>query len=189
MIIGFCGQKGAGKDTAGDYLVKKYEFERLSFAAKLKESAAALFGINSSIWEDLKNKEDARVILEVGYSNQNMISGQELSNISVREFLQRYGTESHRDIFGFNFWVDQAFRNIDLTKNWVITDVRFANEAIAVHEHKGKVIQITRNGSVKDSHASEAGLPEPLIDGKIANNGSIKQLHLLLDTLMERLNG
>lgn len=36
MIIGITGVAGSGKDTAADYLVSKYGFTKVSFAAILK---------------------------------------------------------------------------------------------------------------------------------------------------------
>lgn len=180
MIIGFCGKIGAGKDTAGAYLVEKHGFERISFAHKLKVSAAACFGIDPKFWEEWKN--NPMMTVSIAHLENEDVE----AIVSVREFLQKYGTEAHRDVFGYNFWVDQALNDVDPNKNYVITDVRFDNEAIAVHEHRGLVIQLTRNSNVKDTHASEAGIPESLIDGKVANNGSKEQLYVLLDTLIER---
>ena len=43
MIIGICGLIGSGKDTIADYLVTNYNFKKLSFADKLKDSVATMF--------------------------------------------------------------------------------------------------------------------------------------------------
>ena len=37
MIIGICGLQGSGKDTLAQILIDKYNFEKLSFASKLKD--------------------------------------------------------------------------------------------------------------------------------------------------------
>lgn len=183
MIIGFTGLKGSGKDTAGAYLVEKYGFTRISFADKLKQSAAACFGINPGAWDHLKNKTNAFVEVKIYIDPLPT----EVASITVREFLQRYGTEAHRDIFGPDFWVKEAL-NFDWSEgDYVFTDVRFPNEAEAIKERRGYVIQVTRKGSVKDTHASEIDLPSALIDGKIANNGTKEKMYVLLDTLVERL--
>ena len=42
MIIGFAHKKRVGKDTAGDYLVKKYHFNKIWFAKALYEECKGL---------------------------------------------------------------------------------------------------------------------------------------------------
>lgn len=189
MIIGLTGNKGVGKDTAGAYLVEKYGFERISFADKLKESAAAIFNIDREKWEKLKN--DKTSFVTVGYYNteSEYPGGGEVATITVREFLQRYGTEAHREVFGDNFWIHAAFDKLYSTKSYlkydyVITDVRFKNEANSIRMLGGKVIEIKRDTKEQDNHISEAGIPTEMIDGVILNNGSLENLYGLLDAVM-----
>ena len=40
MIIGICGLIGSGKGTVADILVENHNFEKLSFADKLKDGVA-----------------------------------------------------------------------------------------------------------------------------------------------------
>ena len=40
MIIGICGLIGSGKDTIADYLVEQHNFQKMSFADKLKDAVA-----------------------------------------------------------------------------------------------------------------------------------------------------
>ena len=98
MIIGLSGEKESGKDTIAAYLVKRYEFERKAFADPMKRSIAALFNIPFKDVDTLKNDKKALVSLTTypGYRTE----------MSFRGFLQRYGTESHRDIFGEDFWLE-----------------------------------------------------------------------------------
>ena len=51
----------------------------------------------------------------------------------------------------------------------IFDDVRFANEAVAIRNAGGKVYRVSRQDfEVRaDSHISELGLPEELIDGEI----------------------
>ena len=75
-----------------------------------------------------------------------------------RELLQRMGTEVGRELYGENFWVDRVLSQIktyehideavtnfggevvyDGRANYVITDVRFPNEANAVQSVGGKI--------------------------------------------------
>ena len=41
MIIGICGLIGSGKGTVADILVENHNFEKLSFADKLKDGVAS----------------------------------------------------------------------------------------------------------------------------------------------------
>lgn len=181
MIIGFTGKKGSGKDTAGFHLVEKHGFTRVSFADKLKQSAAALFpGVIASDWDKWKN-DPMKTIVVCDVEDEEPIA-----SVTVREFLQLYGTEAHRNIFGTDFWVEQATKGLDPNGRYVFTDARFDNEAIAIHRLGGTVIEISRELGQTDSHSSEAGVSESLIDGRIRNIGTIDVLHSLLDTLVER---
>lgn len=186
MLIGVNGTKGSGKDTIGKYLVEHYEFERLSFAQKLKDSAAALFEVDPSVWEELKNDDNARIILKTN----NDIFDDKWSEIdlSVRYFLQRYGTESHRNIFGGDFWVDALFKDFDHWdgKNYVITDARFNNELKAIKERNGFNIRVVRQEGSRliDPHVSEAMPARIYLDYDIYNDAGFDRLYKQVDDFM-----
>ena len=44
LIIGICGLIGSGKDTIADYLISEHNFQKISFADKLKDSVGVMFG-------------------------------------------------------------------------------------------------------------------------------------------------
>jgi len=184
VLVGLNGFKNSGKDTVGDYLVEEYGFERLSFAAKLKDSAAALFNIDPILWEVWKNDPDARVVL----SNRAGKILNRTTPISVREFLQRYGTEAHREVFGQDFWVDHALKGVDPNKNFVFTDARFENELSRIKSLGGYNVQILRPELInQDSHASEVPPPRHLIDYELVNNASFEDLYVQVDDFIEFL--
>ncbi len=195
MIIGLNGFKGSGKDTVGSYLVDNYDFTQMSFAAKLKESAAALFNIEPAKWEKWKNDETMRVMLYKAEEFEPWVVESDgdpnhyVNTISVRQFLQRYGTESHRDIFGTDFWVDHALEGVDADENIVFTDARFENELSRIKSLGGYNVQIIRpNIDDKDSHASEARPPANLIDYVIDNDGGLDHLYLQSDWFIAYLD-
>lgn len=181
MLIGINGFKGAGKNVVGEYLCEQYNFKQTSFAALLKKSAAALFDVPEILWETWKN--DPEVVVTLSKRGKILLH---TGPMSVRTFLQRYGTESHRDVFGYDFWVEQAFKNLDLSENIVFTDARFENELQAILAHEGINLQVLRDETDKESggHASEVRPHPSLINGKILNNGSFEDLYNTIDFVL-----
>ena len=64
--------------------------------------------------------------------------------------------------------------------NWIITDVRFPNEAQAIKDRGGFIIRVNRNWGNTDNlfnqHPSETALDNATFDYTIDNNGSIEEL-------------
>ena len=172
MIIGLHGQKRVGKDTVYQIIRELYpKAVRMAIADKIKESLAALFDISVEEIESLK---------ETGFFT---VKGEGIEQtLPWRVIAQRYGTESHRDIFGQDFWLDAALppnQAIDAYKRKliVVTDVRFLNEAKRITHYGGYVIEVKRPElGNKDSHISEERLPSEWIDGSICNDGSLDDL-------------
>jgi hypothetical protein len=196
-VIGLTGKAHAGKDTSCGLIQawgerQGIEVIRAAFADKLKESAAACFGIPADravawcdwlkhdVFIDVREAPDAAAARRGG-------EGVVRETITGREFLQRYGTEAHRDIFGVDFWVDALLvrreaRPDDFGKLLVISDVRFENEARAIHNVGGEVWEVVRDDNpdvlAQDlaAHASESGIPDYLIHRTILNNGDLDHL-------------
>lgn len=60
---------------------------------------------------------------------------------------------------------------------WIITDVRFPNEAKAIKDRKGILLRVTRDGLEQDSHPSETSLDDYTeFDYIIPNNGTFLEL-------------
>jgi hypothetical protein len=190
MIIGINGPIGSGKSTVANILEKNFGFETVGFADKLKESAAALFGIDPKDWEYIKNDPTARISLRWEGENGPR-PGQWWSEVSVtgRDFLKRYGTEAHRKVFWDNFWVDVLLdkENSHLFGgNVAIYDARFDNELARIREVGGKNIQIRRPGHEFDpTHPSEAPPNPDLIDCIIHNDDTLEDLEWRINSLVE----
>lgn len=191
-VIGLHGKKGSGKDAAFQQLSARLDMPviRDAFADRLKLSAVRNFlpdvdlAEAYEICEGLKTCGGVTLTVEHGpYDVQEFY-------VSGREFLQHYGTEAHREVFAYNFWVDAVlpdrtnqvnFGRVD-DKPWsllVVTDVRFPNEAEAIHEAGGKVWKITRpelEVGEQDTHASEIPLDPEHIDTEIINDGTLEDL-------------
>lgn len=172
MIVGLHGKKRVGKDTIYQIIQSIHpDATRIAFADRMKESLAALFGLYAKDIEYLK---------ETNPSIEFVVKDKKHS-LSWREIIQRYGTESHRDIFGQDFWIDTI---LPLKKDYypndrlvIVTDVRFKNEAERIIQLGGHVIQVTRPQLLNnDSHISEEPLPSYCISDNICNDGSFEDL-------------
>jgi hypothetical protein len=186
MLIGLTGLKGVGKDTVAAMLVKDYNYERRAFADPLKKSVAGLFDIPFHAVDKLKNDPHAIVSLTVRETG-------ETHDMTFRHFLQRYGTEAHRDVpeMGHDFWVELLLpvRGYYAERSIVVSDVRFDNEAKRVHFLDGVVVEVSRQGVVnQDPHRSEAGLEYVEADYTIFNNGSLEDLRVSVEVMMEHFS-
>ena len=83
VVIGFCGLKGHGKDTAAKALIENFEFTRVSLADGLKHSVAMALKIDVKILYDDKGKKDVH----------------KPSGKTYREWLQIAGTEWYRSMW------------------------------------------------------------------------------------------
>lgn len=175
MIVGISGYKGSGKDTFADLLVKNYEYQKLSFAAKLKESASKLLNVDQILFEDWKNDKDVVVTISKFHKTVNRSKP-----ITFREFLQRYGTEAHRDVFGEDFWVNEALKGV-ATGNYVLPDCRFENEAKRIKSLDGVIVRINRYEQTDDGHASEQLFHNWLVDYWVDNTGNLEDLEREVD--------
>jgi len=170
VIIGLSGYARSGKDTAGSILSKRYGYERIAFADNLKKLALILSPdvgveyINSGSWSKAKE------------------------NPMVREYLQMLGT-AVRSTLGEDAWIHSLFQNLDLSRNYVVTDVRFLSEVLAIRNAGGIIVRINRSGvGAANNHVSEHELDHCRFDKVINNNGSIEELASKLRALLRKLD-
>lgn len=175
MLIGLTGRMGAGKDTVFERikaLLPHEDVVRKAFADPLKDSVCALLGITRRVLDHAKNDPDYYVVAIEGSP-----AGDVLASMSMRTFLQRYGTEAHRGIFGQDFWLDATLPRSSIygplsAGVTIITDCRFQNEAERVRQCGGSVYEVVGPaGPMREDaeHASERPLPAHLLDGYIDN--------------------
>jgi deoxynucleotide monophosphate kinase-like protein len=181
MLIGLVGKKRVGKDTIFNIIKENYpNARRIAFADALKESAAQLLNIPIDQIDMFKMNSNIKIrMIDEGTHPINFTG---LVDMTMREFLQRYGTESHRDVFGTDFWVDEALPKIFFDSPeaiTVVTDCRFKNEVERIRWLNGKVWYVTRPGLIlTDGHASEVELEsiEGNADYIINNDGNLVDL-------------
>jgi len=179
-IFGITGLARSGKNTTAEYLASKYSLPILSFADPLKEAAVSLFGITEDMAYGFYDYDREQIVPEWG--------------ISVREMLQRLGTECMRKEFGEDFWLRRAEQTIKhpVYKNgFILSDIRFDNEAEWIKSKGGTILSIERNLSKQHGHVSEDRINVDLLDYIIPNTNTIPVLYHRLDTLcltLDKLN-
>jgi hypothetical protein len=194
-LIGISGKIGSGKDTFAEivrlltsmpyltnetiahYLsnpnpnVMKTDWNIKKFAGKLKEVATILTGIPTYKFEDQDFKKTYLPDeWNMWYPNQDRPEA-----MTVREFLQKLGTEAMRNGLHTNTWVNATFATFNSMSRWLITDVRFPNEAAAVIEKGGILVRIER-GSDTGDHPSETALDNYDFNIVIENKGDLLEL-------------
>ena len=188
MIIGICGLIGSGKGTVADILVEHHNFEKLSFADKLKDGVSAVFGWDRQMLEG--DNDDSRQWRE---EKDKFWSKETGKTITPRLILQLFGTDCMRNGYFDGIWVSLVKQKIidNPDTNWVIPDVRFPNEVKMIQNAQGEVWQVRRgvlpvwfidkrDNDVEpiDVHASEWAWidRDESFEQIIQNDGSLEEL-------------
>lgn len=189
-VIGLAGRARSGKNTVARFISELTDgpVEEAAFADLIKVSAARTLGIPfhgddvgvAAVrqWsDDLKLRQKIQIVDD---------AGQVIHEISGRAFLQRYGTEAHRDLFGEDFWVEAVSLTRPGVAVLVLTDVRFENEAKAIRAAGGEVWRVERPDLPKasDPHPSERPLPGALVDRTLINGDTPAELKEAVKTAL-----
>lgn len=207
MIIGVSGYSGSGKDTVGAiiqylhcfntenhpieevcknyqenewWLEEQSDWEIRKFAGKLKDIASHLTGIDIEDFEDQDFKKtnlgrEWWTVCDEGWQP-----------MTVRDFLQKLGTDALRNGLHQNVWVNALMADYTEDSNWVITDTRFVNEALAIKEKGGIIIRIDRPGvKAINNHPSETALDNWNFDYKIANVSDLISLKQTVQQILK----
>lgn len=186
-IIGLSGYAGSGKDTVAQMIQelqpdKNWQIKK--FSGKLKQMASLLTGIDVKKFEDQNFKKDGTVIMM-----HNILLPESFKKYQIREFLQFLGTECVRDLLGEDIWINALLKDYDYEKdNWIVTDVRFLNEAEAIANY-GKIgycIRINRGNAI-NAHPSETALDKYVLDYRLDNMGDLEDLRNDVEYMLKHL--
>lgn len=213
-LIGISGHVGSGKDTAANIiqwldskylqndvptyqsfidLCKQYGspgihsywennyknfYHMKKFGTKVKQIISIITGIPA---RDLEKIEVKNSYLP-DYWNKNGV------RMTVREMLQKIGTDAIRDIVHPDTWVNALFSEYNEDSKWVIADLRYTNELERIKKEGGIVIRLHRNNNLlPDSfqqgsqHSSETELDNYQdFDFEYQNDGSLEDLYSFL---------
>lgn len=144
MVIGISGKIGSGKDTFADLFIEHiknvygHRFENKKFAYNLKKIVSILTGVSM---EDVLSREGKlKYLPEWG--------------MTIGEMQQKIGTEAIRNNIHNDAWVLSLFGTYKENEDfWIVTDVRFKNEAKIIKEKGGIIIRL--NGDPLNSKAGD----------------------------------
>lgn len=173
-IILVTGKSGSGKSTLSKYIVDNYDsYIEVALADKLKQltfKLLQLFDVKIDSIDDLYN---------VNTKNK------------YRKYLQNIGTECCRDVFGDDFWCDML--KLDLSKNIIISDIRYANEMNyfmnKYSDHDIISIKVVKKNSSTtfNNHSSELDTDQLQTDFTIENDFTDSFFKKIDDTLNDYL--
>lgn len=177
-IIGLYGKKQSGKDTTGQYLNEQYNYEMISFAEPLKIACKYIFGlseeqVNGNLKDIVDNYwgvEPRKILQFVGTDLFKMQIGKLIPNIGEEIWIENIRK------YILNKWEN------DKKSKFVITDVRFQNEADFIKDLDGIIIKIERDNDINDNHISENVVME--YDYLISNNESLDKLYKNIDKII-----
>ena len=139
MIVGICGLIGSGKGTVADILVEQ-GFTKVSFADKLKDGVATIFGWDRALLEG--DTDESREWREQSDDFWTQETGR---IITPRVVLQEFGTECMREGFDNGVWVSLLKKYLlENPGYYVVPDVRFRNEQNMIRELGGEIWQVKR---------------------------------------------
>lgn len=207
MIIGLTGAAGSGKDTIADILFRSgqraeidrafisetdksliRDWRRIAFADALYQEASEAFEVDV---EDLRcraRKETPTSSLSMtGCTDRvfvEVVRAIEWNHFdwfapySPRQILQWWGTD-YRRAQREDYWLSKVRDRIASVpdNHWVVTDIRFQNEANLVRELGGCLVVVHRPAIYPvTEHVSEAFWRTCKADWQIENNGTLNDL-------------
>jgi len=185
-------------------------YKNIKFADKIKDITCLLLGCTREELEDreFKEKELGEEWWSYQASSGALfpyltylgdVSQFKLVKLTPRKLMQLLGTECGRYVIHPNIWINATFadykpqhvrdvkyqglfiENLTTMPNWIISDVRFPNEAKSIKDRGGVLIRIIRpltDSKIISNHESENALDYYNDwDYVINNDGSIEDLY------------
>ena len=99
-------------------------------------------------------------------------------HLTIRQLMQFFATNVMRTFFGNKVWINSTLRNA--SRNTIISDCRFINEANEIKLHGGKIIYIGTSNTNFGQHQSEKEmewmLQNNMYNITVDNSGTLKDL-------------
>lgn len=197
IVIAVSGKLRHGKDTIGEYLVKKYDFQQIGFSDKLKSICMTYCNDsrdyhNKQIAIELFPDHDDSIIEEIdqlmwsvqpnGWTKLTQDECYDHKTEFSRGILQGLGHGMRQLRQYENVWVDHLLKTCQGGGRWVITDLRYKNEAFGIEMICGSQIwrvhrDIQCATDEQANHISETDLDDYPFEVVFTNNGTLQQLY------------
>lgn len=172
-LIGICGRRRSGKDVVANYICSQYNFENKKISDDLKSVIKILFSFTYAQLEN-DEKDITDKIWDITPRQTMQFLGTEVMQYKIQELLPNINR---------NFWIKSFINknlNNNLSKNIVISDIRFLHEYEDLKKYDILIIRIERdniNINSNDEHCSETEHLQIPADIIIKNDGTIDELY------------
>jgi hypothetical protein len=159
-VLAISGWKGSGKDTLANYLIEDHGFKRIAFADPLKDAVAKEFGIPREWCDDPHFKE--RPLFQYPVQARDWFS-KNITFFMANELVSTFWTPRALCILKGStmrsvdpdYWVKQAVAQMKPDGKYVITDLRYRNEATTLRQCVGEALTTVRINRFADSPSSD----------------------------------
>lgn len=180
-LISIMGKKRAGKDTLTKMLQEFHPYKQVAFA--------------DGVW-DVLLAADPYVDLRVGWRLSQVVrfhtrDEAKMLYPEIRRLLQDLGTDGIRNHIGKDTWVQVAEAKLDADPDasFILSDLRFPNEADMVRRRGGLLVKIERaheDESYGANHVSESYFDQLPYDVLVTNNSDLNDLRKVAEELIRR---
>lgn len=178
-IVLISGKMRSGKDTIANIISERLKSSGvcpviMHFSDSLKEILSKTLGMSLETLNFLKNNPDYKI--EQLVQSPNTVGYYYHNSNTMRNMLQKFGTDAMQSILGKDVWVNALKKKIenDTEHNvFIIPDFRFKHEFI--NDYKNfktisiKVLSNTFDSSLNSKHISEHDLDNFVFDYTINN--------------------
>ena len=174
---------GSGKTTIANFLVEEHNYHRIPFAEPLKLMMRTLlqhFGYSELFVDKLLNDPvlKEQILPELG--------------VTPRSMMQTLGTEWGRNLVHPEIWLlawKNSVEELNIYGNVVVDDIRFPNELVIVKCHPSSTLWWVDRPSAAVTaevmaHSSQQPLDRSEFNQIIVNNGTIKDLQMMVDNIL-----
>lgn len=179
-------------ELTDDYFTHLYKlgYKNIKFATELKKLVANLLDVSVETLENrefkntpikslelkkivfgnpIKEQYSVNISSKIGNPEYHRKSGfkvvsEEIIEVTPRWLMINIGTEAFRNIISKDWWVMQTFKTYTEDSKWIISDVRFPNEADTIKYYNGINIAIKRPFGMRFPKYAELSNPEDIYE-------------------------
>jgi dephospho-CoA kinase len=189
-IIAICGAKRSGKDVLAEHLVRKYNYERVSFATPLKHAVKSLFNFDDEqVGIGVDSGSNKKDIIDTNWGITPRTALQFIGTEIMQEKIQELLPNIKKNFFANtlnNYIKNKIIENEE--QKFVISDLRFIHEfemlytISKIRKEDIVIIRVIRPYSsnshtdtedTQNTHVSELEYMNIPYDIILINNGSI----------------